>query len=129
MNTITLSGRLGKEVEVKKTPSGVSFANFSIAVRDGYGEKEKTYWINCIAWRGIADYLSSYAKKGDMVGVQGKLTVTDYKNSKGEKVYQTQVVCEEVELYPTKPKSNCEYQNQETNVNDDFKIDDSDLPF
>lgn len=122
MNSVSLSGRLGKEVEVAKTNNGVSVCRFSLAVNKGYGEKRKTSWIECVAWRQSADFLFQYARKGDMVGVNGELTVDEYTNRDGNKVYKTYVNCDNVELYSSKPKG--EYKSEEpkaSSVGDEWK--------
>lgn len=98
MNNVNLSGRLGKEIELKKTPNGTSTVSFRLAVNDPY-KKDTTYWINCVAWRQSADYLAQYANKGDLLGVCGQLQTRQYENREGATVYVTEVICERVEIY------------------------------
>ncbi len=120
MNTVNISGRLGKEVEETKTETGISTCKFSIAVNKGYGENKKTHWIECVAWRSTADYLFNYARKGDLLEITGELTTNNYKNKNGENVYRTYVTCNKVELYSNKPKQESEYKKQE-NATDDLE--------
>lgn len=130
MNKTELTGRLGKEVELKKTANGVSICEFNLAVNDGYGDKKKTYWITCVAWRSSADFLYQYAKKGDLLGITGKLVTNTYENQKGEKVYQTKVSCEEVEIYSPKSSSKGEYEKTKDEVSvDDVFVTDESFPF
>ena len=78
MNQIVLIGRLTADPGLEKTDSGISKCKFSLAVQDGAtnknGEKEVDF-INSIAWRSTAEFISKYFKKGSMIGVIGKLKV------------------------------------------------------
>ena len=91
MNQIVLIGRLTADPVLEKTGSGVSKCKFSLAVQDGAtnknGEKEVDF-INSIAWRSTAEFISKYFKKGSMIGVIGKLKVRPYEKE-GEKRYAT----------------------------------------
>ena len=73
MNNVQLIGRVTKDIEVRKTPSNKSVANFTLAVDDGYGENKKAQFINCVAWEKSAETIAKYVHKGDMFGVTGKL--------------------------------------------------------
>ena len=75
LNTITVMGRLPRDVEKKTTPSGVPVANFTLAVDRDHknGDEKVTDWIDCVAWRGTADFLEKYGTKGRMVVVNGSL--------------------------------------------------------
>lgn len=136
MNTIILTGRLGKDIELKKTSNNTSVCQFSIANNTGYGEKQKTSWFFCKAWKQSAEFLSQYARKGDLVGVKGRLAI-DESEKNGIKTYITYINCEDVELFSSKPKS----ENAKSELGDDlqrpeerndFKYSDfkeDDLPF
>ena len=152
MNSTILTGRLAKEVELRKTANGVSQCNFVIAVNDGYGEHKKAHFINCVAWRQTADFLSSYAKKGNLVGVEGRLQTRTYDDKDGKRVYVTEVVCDNVQLLesrqvregydsnrtpsytsaPANPSSqSIEPKNSfdDLGTDDSFEISSDDLPF
>lgn len=87
INSVVLVGRLGKDPEVKKTGSDVSYCNFSLAVDRNYknGDERLTDWIDCSVWRGTADFLGKYFRKGDMVGVTGSLERRSWETDAGEK--------------------------------------------
>ncbi|MBQ6252482.1 single-stranded DNA-binding protein [Ruminococcus sp.] len=91
MNQIVLIGRLTADPVLEKTDSGVSKCKFSLAVQDGAanknGEKEVDF-INSIAWRSTAEFISKYFKKGSLIGVIGKLKIRPYEKD-GEKRYAT----------------------------------------
>lgn len=72
MNRVCLMGRIGRELELKKTNSGVSVVSFPLAV-DRNGKEGGTDWIDVVAWRGTAEVLCNYADKGRMIGVEGAL--------------------------------------------------------
>lgn len=74
MNTLIITGRLGKDAEVKTLDSGKKVMNYSVAVTDKYGDKENTIWFDCAQWSektAVAEYL----KKGTQVCVQGKVDI------------------------------------------------------
>ena len=83
INTIVISGRLTADPELRITPNGTSVANGSIAVTDGYGDNEKTYFFNWEAWKHTADYIANYAKKGMPVTLAGKLTQQTWQATDG----------------------------------------------
>ena len=125
MNNITISGRLTKEVELKKTNNNKQYVMNTLAV---YRDKENTDFIKFIVWEHQAEYLSRNAKKGDMAVISGSLQVSQYE-SNGQKREDYRVVAKDIVLMPTNKK---EETKQEIVVNDcggGYEIFDSDLPF
>jgi single-strand DNA-binding protein len=96
MNRVVMVGRIVKDPEVKKTQSNKTVANFTVAINDKYS-KDKTDFINCVAWEKTADYLGNYVKKGNLIAVEGRISTRNYDGSDGKKVYITEVVCESVQ--------------------------------
>lgn len=96
MNHVIITGRLGANVELRQTQQGVSVAAFSLAVSRPR-TKDVTDWIDCVAWRQSAEFLSRYTKKGDMLAVAGMLTVRKYEDKDGNKRVAVEVVCDRVE--------------------------------
>ena len=94
INKIVLTGNLTKNPEVKYTQSGTAVATFSIAVNDGYGDNQKTYYPNIVVWGKTAETVGNNLVKGSKVGVVGKLTTRSYENKDGKKVYVTEVVAD-----------------------------------
>lgn len=88
MNKVTLVGRLGQDPELKTSNSGNSFAKFSIATNDGFGDNKKTNWHNCTAFGKAAEIISQYIKKGNEIAVSGSI---DY-NSHEDKTYTSILV-------------------------------------
>lgn len=97
LNHITIMGRLTRDPELRRTGSGTSVANFTVAVdRDfaaGDGEK-KTDFINCVAWRQTADFVSKYFNKGSMIVVDGRLEMREWTASDGSKRVSAEINAE-----------------------------------
>lgn len=158
INRVVLVGRLTRDVEVRKTNTGLSVASFTVACdrrqknQDGSSQAD---FISCVAWRQSADFLGQYARKGAMVGVEGRLQSRSYDRQDGTKAYVTEVVCDNVNLLESRAQSearsaqsnNNSYNNydnyqqnsysepQNSNVDDSFNnaqaldISNDDLPF
>lgn len=96
LNKVMLIGNLGKDPELKYTPSGQAVVTFSLATtrkwkdKDG-NEKEDTQWHNIKAWGRLAEIINQYAKKGRQVFVEGRLEHRQYEQD-GQKKYFTEVV-------------------------------------
>lgn len=99
INRVVLVGNLTKDPQYSKTQSGISLARFTVAINRRYGQNEETDFINCVAWRQTADFLSQYAKKGQTVGVEGRISTRNYDDpTTGKKVYVTEVTADNVQL-------------------------------
>ena len=101
INKVILVGRLTREIELKKTNSNLSYCRFSIACSRRVKSKQEgapdADFINCIAWNQSAEFLSKYATKGSIVGVEGRITTGSYEKN-GQRVYTTDVTAENVRL-------------------------------
>ena len=143
INRVVLVGRLTRDVEVRKTASGLSVATFTVACdrrvargQDGNNQQSADF-ISCVAWRQAADFLGSYARKGALVGVEGRIQTRSYDRD-GQKVYVTEIVCDTVNLLESKSQSQSRAQNSsyqdnsyqqpysqpKPSTNDDFVSDD-----
>lgn len=80
MNKVIISGNLTRDIELRKTPSGLSCVRFSLGVRRS---SEKTDFINCVAFDKTADYLANYSSKGDKLLVEGRLYQSSYEGKNG----------------------------------------------
>ena len=106
---VVLVGSRPKDVEVRKTTTGLSVASFTVAC-DRRGQKNpdgssQADFINCTAWRQSADFLGQYARKGAMVGVEGRIQTRSYDDQQGQRRYVTEVVCDNVNLLESKSQS------------------------
>ena len=109
INRVVLVGRLTKDPEVRKTTSGISTTRFTLACDRRYQSKDAqgqtADFISCVAWRQSADFLGNYAKKGSIVGVEGRITTGSYEGQNG-RVYTTDVTCDSVQLIGNAPREN-----------------------
>ena len=101
LNSVTLMGRLTRNPELKQTGSGTSVCSFSIAVDNGYGDNKKTDFINCVAWKGTAEFVSKYFTKGQMIVLSGRLSTRSWDDN-GTTRYVTEVIAREVEFCGSK---------------------------
>lgn len=85
INTITASGNLGKDCEQRWTPNGKAVASFSLPVKQGYGEHEKTSWVICKMFGPKAEKLPEYLAKGTKVTVTGEFVMEEWTSQNGEK--------------------------------------------
>lgn len=99
MNVFTFTGNLGRDAEVRHTQSGTTVCSFSVAVKSGYGDREKTSWIRCNLWGKRAESgLPQYLTKGQQVAVSGELTVSEYEAQDGTKRTNVEVRVNDVSL-------------------------------
>lgn len=93
-----VSGRLTKDLSLVKTSNGTSVLSFSLAVdrRQAEGQQQTADFFSCVAWKGTADFLSSYAHKGDTVTAEFRLQNRSYKNKNGQDVHVTELVCDNI---------------------------------
>jgi single-strand DNA-binding protein len=143
VNSATLIGRVGKEVESAQA-NGKTVAKFSLATTESYkdksGEKvETTTWHNIVVWGSLADVCVKYLQKGSLVYVEGKITNRSWDDKDGNKKYMTEIVCSEMKMLggkneqsenkPTERKTAADNvkPNNQSVATDDF--DDSQLPF
>ncbi|HLG27662.1 MAG TPA: single-stranded DNA-binding protein [Paenisporosarcina sp.] len=103
MNVATISGNLGKEIELRYTPSGKAVAKGSLAVKGSYKDSSGEYptnWINFIAWGKVAEIISNFTKKGDKLVLSGEIITGSYEKSDGQKVYTTEINVNSFDLPP-----------------------------
>ena len=123
VNHFTLQCRLTKDVEYGTTNSGVAYANFSVAWNEKYNENEQQLFMNCRAWRGTADLLNKYFKKGDELVIEGKLITETYEKD-GQNKSSTRMVVDRVHFTYGKKNNDGQGQGQELTP-----VDDDNLPF
>jgi len=99
LNKVILMGRFTRDPELRSTPQGVSTCSFSIAVDRNFarqGEERKADFINCVAWRQTAEFISKYFKKGSMVALEGSIQTRSWDDNEGKKRYATEVIVSQV---------------------------------
>ena len=100
INRVVLIGRLTRDPELRKTQSGTSVCSFTLAVnrRQNQDGTQDADFIQCVAWNKLADNIQLYQKKGNQLGVEGRINTRSYDNQQGQKVYVTEVVAENVQF-------------------------------
>ena len=115
INNVVLVGRLTRDPELKFTNNGSAVATFNLAVNRNFtnqsGEREADF-VNCVIWRKPAETLANYAKKGTLLGVVGRIQTRNYENQQGQRVYVTEVVCDNFQLL--EPKKDNQQQNNQS---------------
>lgn len=139
-NLVVLTGRLTADAELKTTPNGVSVCSFTIANEVGYGENKKTAFINVVAWRQSAEFVSKHFKKGSMIGIEGSIQTRKYQDRDGNNRTAFEVVANNVQFVDgkkdAKPSVDINPDSDPlqsfASKNSDFvevDVNDSDLPF
>lgn len=139
-NIVVLTGRLTADPELKTTPNGISVTSFSIAVGRRYraGEDAQADFINIVAWRQTAEFISKYFKKGSMIGIEGSIQTRKYTDKNGNNRTAFEVVANNVQFVESKRdgasgpvvSENASFSNAD--ASDFAEIDngmDDDLPF
>lgn len=109
LNRVVLVGRLTKDPDLRYTQSGVAVANFTVAVNRPFsnqqGEREADF-INCVVWRKAAENLANYMKKGNQIGVDGRIQTRTFETKDGRTAFVTEVVADSVQFLEPKNSSN-----------------------
>src|SRR5260370_16980895 len=104
VNKVILIGNLGKDPEVKFTPSGTAVAKFSLATNERYKDKagewqDRTEWHNIVAWQRLAEIVGEYVKKGSKIYIEGRLQTSSWEDKQsGEKKYRTEIIAHDLVL-------------------------------
>ena len=113
LNRVILMGRITHDLELRQTPNGISVLSFSVAVERSYakqGEERQTDFIDCVAWRQQADFISRYFGKGRMIAIEGQLQTRTYQDKNGNNRKAVEVMVDSVS-FTGEPKQGG-YQNQ-----------------
>lgn len=150
LNRAVLVGRLTKDPDLRYTQSGIAVANFTVAVNRPFSNQQGTHeadFINCVVWRRQAENFANYMRKGNQVGVDGRIQTRTFETKDGKTAFVTEVVADSVQFLEPKnarqnganqgaPRENPNQQQSENTQEDPFKdegepidISDDDLPF
>ena len=138
-NLVVLTGRLTADPELKTTPNGTSVVSFSIAVDRRYraGEERQTDFINIVAWRSSAEFISKYFKKGSLIGIEGSIQTRRYTDKNGNNRTAFEVIANNVQFVESKRDGSSAVSSEpasfsNADVNDFADLgsaSDDDLPF
>lgn len=105
LNHAIIVGRIVRDPELKETDSGNKLSNITLAVPRSFKNSNGEYdtdFINCVLWKGIAENTVEYCKKGDLVGVKGRIQTREYENEEQVKKQITEIVAEKVTFLSSK---------------------------
>ena len=108
LNHIVLMGRLTRDPELRRTGSGVAVASFTLAVDRDYaaqGAEKETDFVDIVAWRNTAEFVSKYFTKGRMAVVTGRLQIRNWQDKEGNKRRSSEVVADSIYFGDSKKDS------------------------
>lgn len=146
MNVVAIMGRLTYEPELRVTPSNVSVLRLQVAVDRSYtpkNQERQADFIDCVAWRSTAEFISRHFHKGQMIALTGSIQTGNYTDKNGEQRKAVDVVVNEASFCGSKSESNPQLasaqppqysappQSYASADTSDFEeiVDDDDLPF
>jgi single-strand DNA-binding protein len=156
VNKVTLLGNVGKDPEIRSTPSGTMVANLTLATSDNQKDaqgawQERTEWHNLVAFKRTAEIVRDYVKKGSKLYIEGKITTRSWDDKEsGQKRYKTEILVNELVLLSGREEGSAGQggytraasssssaagidQRQPAGAHDDFaqstEISDDDIPF
>ena len=127
INKSVLGGRLTADVELKQTPNGVSVCAFTVAV-NRKGNQKETDFINCVAWRNTAEFISKYFSKGSSICVTGSIQTRSWTDQSGQKRYATELIVDDAYFVDSKSENTSGPEQQSEPQYEQLSNDD-DLPF
>lgn len=140
VNKAIILGRVGKDPELRYTPTGDAVCSTSIATSEQWkdkttGEKqERTEWHNVVLFRKIAEIFGAYVRKGDQIYIEGKLQTKKWQDKNGQDRYTTQIVANEIKLLGSK-QHGIDQESQQSDAGNGNQaasgtsLEDDDIPF
>jgi single-strand DNA-binding protein len=145
INNVTIMGRLTADPELRTTNNGTSVTSFAVAVDRKYtptGQEKQTDFIDCVAWKSKAEFITRYFHKGDMIAIEGELQTRTYEDKHGNKRKAVEVLANNVSFCGYKKEEKTVYDEGQPSIDineddvengfvvvDDSEINDDDLPF
>ena len=146
INMVALMGRLTYEPELRTTPSGVSVIRFQVACDRNYqraGAERQADFIDCVAWRQTAEFISRFFHKGSMIAVEGSIQTQNFTDKNGNQRKSVEVVANNVSFCGSKPETGTQgageapafaqpapsYASADNSDFEEIVDDDDDLPF
>jgi single-strand DNA-binding protein len=137
VNKVILIGNLGRDPELKFTPSGVPIAKFSIATTERFKDsdgnpREQTEWHNIVLWRRLAEIANEYLKKGSPVYIEGRIQTRSWEDENGQKRYMTEIQGDRIQLLGRREEGPPEEPSDtpaEAPAKKDTMENEDDLPF
>lgn len=128
INRVVLVGRLTRDPELRKTPSGASVCSYTLAVsrnRSVQPGQPEADFINCVTWNRQAETMAQYLDKGSLVGIEGRIQTRNYDNQNGQKVYVTEIITDSVQFLESKSNSSQNRLNESSVHYGDYQVHES----
>jgi single-strand DNA-binding protein len=135
VNKVILIGNLGKDPELRYTPSGQAVTTFPIATTEKWRDKdgqlqERTDWHNIVIWGRQAETANEYLKKGQPVYLEGRIQTRNYEDKEGQKRYVTEIVVQRMQFLGGRPAEGGRGEAAPSPEEPpDISSEDDDLPF
>jgi single-strand DNA-binding protein len=134
VNRVILIGHLGKDPEIRFTPSGVAVAKFPLATSDKRKDPQgnlvdRTEWHNIVLWRRQAEIAGEYLKKGMMVYIEGRIQTRSWDDPQGVKRYITEIIGDRFQMLTAKGEAAGPAESKETEPETPAPEEEEDLPF
>lgn len=136
INNVVLIGRLTRDVDLRYTHQNQAVGQFTLAVNRNFKNQNGEYdadFINCVIWGKLAENFANWTKKGNLVGITGRVQTRNYENQQGQRMYVTEVVAESFQLLEKRDNSanqnSMAEQMPPSFAGDPMDIKDDDLPF
>lgn len=112
LNKAMIIGRLGQDVKLNHTKTGMAVGNFTVATV-GYGKEDPTEWHKIVVWDKLAENCAKYLSKGKLCYVEGRLSTRQYTDKNGAKAYSTEIIAHAVQFLNAKEGNEREEKQQE----------------
>jgi len=135
VNKAIIIGNLGADPEIRYTPAGTAVANFSVATKEQWtnkdGEKEeRTEWHRIVAWARLGEICGEYLKKGSPVYIEGRLQTRSWEDKEGVKRYTTEIIAQTMQMLGSaRREGQAMSQEERYPVEEPIVIPDDDIPF
>jgi single-strand DNA-binding protein len=125
LNKVMIIGRLGRDPEMRYTPSGRPVTTFSVATSRSWNTSEgerrtETEWFNVVAWGSLAEICKQYLNKGQQVYVEGRLQTRYWEDNDGNKHSSTEIVANEMIMLGERKENNHPAESDESFAEDEF---------
>lgn len=127
LNVAVIMGRLTADPELRQTAEGTSVTSFTVAIDRPPFDKHKTDFIDVVAWRTTAEFVTRYFRKGSMIAVNGSIQTRKYEDKNGNKRTATEIIAQNVSFCGGKLETEPAREPEKISIDD--LSDDEELPF
>lgn len=136
INSVFLIGRLTRDPEIRHTQNGTAVATVSIANNYKYGDRESVSYFNCVAWAKSAEIIAEYCKKGQRIGIEGRIQQRSWDDADGKKRQVVEIVIENFQFLSAKESTADQHDLKKSSASSkkpdlaqDNQFSDEDIPF